>query len=390
MQPVDWMMRWAEGLEPGPPNLNVRSILSAAQSRTFRYHLSQYLTRRAKDWADKGYKESVVDWPTLNARSTFWGDDQRAAFRNWEEVRDVRNPLGSAQGIAEQVQLRELLRRVIQKVMAENKLDLMIQLHSALPPGKIGLAPEPSVDDRSPSYSFGPHAGITEVLIPAGYVPVAYDATFELATDKSGRKFYRGKSSTTPTAIPAPGLPFSINFWSEPGMGAARLRSVAVRPAVGQMAIVLALAFCLVEYWSRPFPTRVVATAPAPADRWLATLPDDAVILELPVPLLSRLWGWETSHELHATHHWRRLVNGYSGFLPTSYARTLALMETFPDPPSIAHLRGLSVDYVVVRRRYFTADDYARLCATLIGSRDFGAPQVLGEGLDEAAIFPLR
>jgi len=173
-------------------------------------------------------------------------------------------------------------------------------------------------------------------------------------------------------------------------MGAARLRSVAVRPAVGQMAIVLALAFCLVEYWSRPFPTRVVATAPAPADRWLATLPDDAVILELPVPLLSRLWGWETSHELHATHHWRRLVNGYSGFLPTSYARTLALMETFPDPPSIAHLRGLSVDYVVVRRRYFTADDYARLCATLIGSRDFGAPQVLGEGLDEAAIFPLR
>jgi hypothetical protein len=150
------------------------------------------------------------------------------------------------------------------------------------------------------------------------------------------------------------------------------------------------LALCLVEYWSRPFPTRVVATEPSPADRWLAGLPDDTVILELPVPLVTQLWGWETSHQLHSTHHWRTLVNGYSGFLPRSYGHTLALMETFPDGPSIARLRNLSVDYVVVRRRYFSSDGYARLCATLIGSPDFGAPQVFGEGLDEAAIFRLR
>jgi hypothetical protein len=237
MQPVDWMMRWAEGLEPGPPNLNVRSVLAAANSRTFRYHLAQYLTRRAKDWADKGYTETVTDWKTLNARSKFWGDDQRAAFLNWGDVRDVRNPAGTPQGIAEQIQLRELLRRVIQKVMAENKLDVMIQLHSALPPGKIGLAPEPTVNDRSPSYSFGPHAGITEVLIPAGYVRVAYDATFELATDGNGRKVYRGKASTTPTEVPAPGLPFSINFWSEPGMEHLTLKAASAYQAASKRRV---------------------------------------------------------------------------------------------------------------------------------------------------------
>ena len=60
----------------------------------------------------------------------------------------MRNPLGARQGIPEQIQLRELLRRVIVKVMQENKLDVMVQLHSALPPGKIGLAPEP-VGQRS-------------------------------------------------------------------------------------------------------------------------------------------------------------------------------------------------------------------------------------------------
>ncbi len=152
-------------------------------------------------------------------------------------MRDVRNPAGKPQGIAEQVQLRELLRRVIQMVMAENKLDVIIQLHSALPPGKIGLAPEPSVNDRSPSYSFGPHAGITEMLIPAGYVRVAYDATFELATDENGRKFYRGKASTTPTDIPAPGLPFSINFWSEPGMENLTLKAASAYQAASKRRV---------------------------------------------------------------------------------------------------------------------------------------------------------
>jgi amidase len=218
MQPVDWMRRWADGLEPHPPNLNVRTIIGSAGAKTFRFHMTQYMERRAKDWAARGFTETLVDFPALNARSKFWRDSQRAAFKNWEEVRDLRNGFGERQGIPEQTQRRELLRRVIVKVMQENKLDLLIQLHSALPPGKIGMAAEPSVNGRAASYAFGPNAGITEILIPAGYVRTVYDPTFELATDRHGRKYYRGKSSTTPTSIPAPGLPFSINFMAEPGM----------------------------------------------------------------------------------------------------------------------------------------------------------------------------
>ncbi len=126
-------------------------------------------------------------------------------------------------------------------------------------------------------------------------------------------------------------------------------------------------------------------------DRWLAVLPDDTVILELPVPDVQRLWGYETSHQVRSIHHWRHLVNGYSGFLPTAYGNTLVDMATFPDERSIARLRRLSVDYLVVRRRNFTSDDgYARATAPLLAGRDFGSPQVLGRGLDEAVVFPLR
>jgi hypothetical protein len=50
MQPVDWMLRWAEGLEPAPLNLNLRSVVSAAggEPRTFRFHMSQYLLQPGK------------------------------------------------------------------------------------------------------------------------------------------------------------------------------------------------------------------------------------------------------------------------------------------------------------------------------------------------------
>ncbi|PYR26503.1 MAG: hypothetical protein DMF92_18320, partial [Acidobacteria bacterium] len=104
----------------------------------------------------------------------------RANFKNWEEIQDLYSP---PKGIAENIQRRELLNRVLMKVIQDNKLDLLIQLHTALPPGKIGLAAEPNANNRLISYPLGPNAGITEILIPAGYVRIAYDPTLELATD---------------------------------------------------------------------------------------------------------------------------------------------------------------------------------------------------------------
>ena len=81
--------------------------------------------------------------------------------------------------------LRELLRRVEMKVIQENKLDVVVRLHTSLPPGKIGLAgwPGPPGDTRG-DIRMGPYAGETEVLIPAGYVRTVYDATFVLSPDR--------------------------------------------------------------------------------------------------------------------------------------------------------------------------------------------------------------
>src|SRR3954465_87972 len=202
MAAADWMVHWSNGAEPSPPNLTLRDLLGGGGdtgSRTFRFHIAQYLSRRAQDWAERGSTETMNDWPSLNAPSKFWGDDQRAAFKNWENISSLHSP---PKGIAENIQRRELLRRVLMKVIYENKLDLLIQVHTTLPPGRIGLAPEPVVNNRQISYPLGPNAGITEILVPAGYVKVAYDPSFELATDAHGRKFYRSRTGTMATEPP--------------------------------------------------------------------------------------------------------------------------------------------------------------------------------------------
>ena len=215
LTPIEYMLQMAEGRIPPPKNLNVRSILQLAQSNAFTYEFEQYASRRAADWEARGYKETLVDWPTLNARSKYWSDEQRAWFKNWEETTDMRNPLGGRQGVTERIMLRELLRRAEMKVILENRLDVVVRLHTSLPPGKIGLAPWPGPrGDVRGELRFGPYAGITEVLVPAGYVTTAYDPIFVLSADK---KRYVPTNSDTPTTVAAPGLPFSLVFRAEPG-----------------------------------------------------------------------------------------------------------------------------------------------------------------------------
>ena len=215
MAPVDYMLALAEGRVATPKALNIRTIQTLAAERQFRFHVAQYLSRRAADWGARGFKETLVDWAALNARSKFWSDEQRASWKNWEEVDSILAPPGERQGVAERLMLRELLRRVEMKVIQENRLDVVVRLHTSLPPGKIGLAPWPGPPgDTRGDLRMGPYAGETEVLIPAGFVRTVYDARFVLGPDK---RRYIATNTDTPTALPAPGLPFSLVFRAEPG-----------------------------------------------------------------------------------------------------------------------------------------------------------------------------
>jgi Asp-tRNA(Asn)/Glu-tRNA(Gln) amidotransferase A subunit family amidase len=215
MRPIDYCVELAEGRIAPPANLDIATVQEQELAMGFRFHIAQYLTRRVADWKERGMRETLSDFAALNARSKFWGDDQRAAFKNWEEVSDPRNPHGERQGVNERIMLRELLRRLDMMVIIENRLDALVRLHTPFPPAKIGGAHQPGMPNnlRLETY-YGPNAGLTEVLIPAGYVTTAYDPVFVLSPDA---KRYVPSASDVATTITEPGLPFSLVFRAEPG-----------------------------------------------------------------------------------------------------------------------------------------------------------------------------
>jgi amidase len=81
---------------------------------------------------------------------------------------------------------------------------------------------------------YGPNAGLTEILIPAGYVTTAYDPVFKLSPD---RKRYIPAPSDTPVTIPAPGLPFSLVFRAEPGREDIALKIASSYEAASQRRV---------------------------------------------------------------------------------------------------------------------------------------------------------
>src|SRR5579863_724997 len=217
MAPIDYCVALAEGRIAPPRNLDIATVQDQELALSFRFHVPQYLSRRAADWAARGFAETLDDFAALNRRSKFWGDDGRAAFKNWEEVEDPRNKLGGRQGVDERIMLRELLRRLDMMVLLENRLDALVRLHTPLPPAKIGGAHDPfggGPNNLRPESMYGPNAGLTEMLVPAGYVTEAYDPVFKLSDD--GTRYVPAPAEHV-TNLPAPGLPFSLVFRAEPG-----------------------------------------------------------------------------------------------------------------------------------------------------------------------------
>ena len=235
MDPIDYLVQMADGRIAPPSNLDIATIQHQELANTFRFHISQYLASRAADWKAAGFEETLSDWVALNARSKFWGDDQRSAFKNWEEIADPRNPLDGRQGVNERIMLRELLRRADMMVIIENKLDALVRLHSPWPPGIIGgSAQYDTPHNLRPESMYGPNAGLTEVLIPAGYVTTAYDPVFALNGDATK---YVSAASDVPTTIPEPGLPFSLVFRTEPGKEDILLKVASAYEAASQRRV---------------------------------------------------------------------------------------------------------------------------------------------------------
>ena len=137
------------------------------------------------------------------------------------------------------------------------------------------------------------------------------------------------------------------------GFGLALLQSkYRHRPAAAKAITAAALVLVTVEALRIP----VGYTAPhrTPSAYDILRLEPDAVLVELPLPE-RRNFHENAPYMLHATVHWRPMLNGYSGFLPRSYVTHYERLRSFPDPASIAYLREIGVTHVAVHTDLFAA-----------------------------------
>jgi hypothetical protein len=125
----------------------------------------------------------------------------------------------------------------------------------------------------------------------------------------------------------------------------AHLPLRAFVPVAGALGILLAL-----EYATFPLAYGRVPALVRPVDRAIAAAPADAVVLEWPayVPMT------DADAMFRSLGHGRRVVNGYSGFVPRLLANLSALMTQpgppYPTPAAEAYLRRIyPLDLLVVR-----------------------------------------
>jgi hypothetical protein len=110
-------------------------------------------------------------------------------------------------------------------------------------------------------------------------------------------------------------------------------------------AVVLVLAALVAEYWHRS-ELKELPRRPSAYAAWLAEQPD-RVVVEFPMPTLSTLPGNDASFQYESIAHWRRLVNGYSGYYPLSYLELVHACTTWSSA-CVAMLRERGVTVIAM------------------------------------------
>jgi len=133
-----------------------------------------------------------------------------------------------------------------------------------------------------------------------------------------------------------------------------------------------------------PLPPRIAfGDAAPPVYRYIAQLPGDAVILELPLGEPA----FDIRYMFYSTGHWKRLVNGYSGGAPLAYEfLTEALKDVLTRPERAWEaVVTSSASHAVVHEGSFTGERGRRFGDWL---REHGAEQVAVFGTDRVFALP--
>lgn len=95
----------------------------------------------------------------------------------------------------------------------------------------------------------------------------------------------------------------------------------------------------------------------SPAYSYLVEEASQEIPVVAEVPFASRQDAFrETPRMYRSTYGWWNLVNGYASYFPEGYYETRDALNTLPSPESLAKLRELDVDYIIVHPEEYAED----------------------------------
>ncbi len=152
------------------------------------------------------------------------------------------------------------------------------------------------------------------------------------------------------------------------------------------LIVYAAVLLFFVEIWQvhTGFTPVPASDAMPPVYAWLSSQQEPMILAETPVSVfyngtkmenqlhrsyseLSRqdTYALETYRMYFSTFHKKRMINGYSGFLPDSYNKLTATLENFPSEYSIGVLRKLGVTHAVIHLWQYTDTQRSDITKTL-------------------------
>jgi hypothetical protein len=166
------------------------------------------------------------------------------------------------------------------------------------------------------------------------------------------------------------------------GMGSKFLLQSLAQNAHRILLTGLLLGYIGLENWGGALKIYTVPLASEipPVYQWLGEQPGDGPVLELPV--LLDVGHTEALRLYYSTIHWKRMINGYGGFYPPTYAYFLFFDHEFPSQP-YDWIVGLGTQYVILHRGQYSSEELQAIDEDLLDFEgrlnlvaEFGTDQV--------------
>lgn len=111
----------------------------------------------------------------------------------------------------------------------------------------------------------------------------------------------------------------------------------------------------LAEGWSVPLHFIHFEAKPPPVHTWLETQEDVNAVVFLPA-YINKSVHLEMNYVFWSTYHWKKMLNGYSGFFPPAWEEFKLQLRQFPTKETIEQLREQGVNYCVVNKQKYHSE----------------------------------